>query len=319
MELTIMQVYLFGNFQVHTSNDAELTLRPTAARLFAFLLLHRHQVHLREVVAESFWQNSEINRARRSLNTTLWQLRNTLDHQDNPQKMIITATQEQITINQEANLWLDVAAFDKKARQGEAYFNAGQLAEAIQLLEEAIKLYQGDLLQNFYDPWVLQERERLRLTFLRCLSQLMRIHQQLQNFEASIDCAQQILRVEPWREDIHRTLMTLYIERGMRANAIRQYQICRQLLASELAVSPMRETEMLYHQLLNNPHMDSVATEITPNNSTNFNKPTAKSVTLQEATVQLQTAINTLQTAQKELNHAIAVVERLSQLEKEKI
>ena len=107
-----MQVYLFGDFRVSTDTHSDLELRPTAARLFAFLLLHRHCAHLREVVAESFWEDAEIDRARKNLNTALWQLRHALHESDNSQAKLIATTPEQIKINQEAQLWLDVAWFD---------------------------------------------------------------------------------------------------------------------------------------------------------------------------------------------------------------
>lgn len=291
-----MHIYLFGNFHIYNDTQTELDLRPTAARLFAFLLLNRHRVHLREVVAESFWQSSEIDRARRSLNTTLWQLRNTFRQYDDSQTEVISATSEQIQINQEANLWLDVAAFEMKAKQGMDCHDGGLTKTAVEELEEAVALYQGDLLPNFYDSWVLQERERLRLIYLRCLRRLMAIHQEQRNLDTSIDYAQQILLVEPWREDVHRNLMQLYAENGRRAETLAQYRTCRQALANELDVSPTYETEALYRRLIMNEqggHGDEL--------------------TLQEATAQLKTAVQTLQDAQVTLDQAVTLVERIMQ------
>ncbi|GAB4272408.1 MAG: hypothetical protein Kow0080_18830 [Candidatus Promineifilaceae bacterium] len=294
-----MQVNLFGNFQIHTNTNAELELRPTAARLFAFLLLHRHTTLLREVVAEIFWQHSELDRARKSLNTALWQLRQALSQADNRQTMVIEATPEQIRINQGAKLWLDVASFEDKAKEGLAAAKESLSSAQLGALEAAVALYQGDLLNNFYDPWVLQERERLRLIYLRCLVRLMGHHHRQQNLVTSIDYGRRILSVEPWREDIHRHLMTLYAENGRRAEAIAQYQLCRQVLERELAVSPLAETEALYRQLLTNPAAAA------------FNRPAA-GPTLPEATAQLQAAIQTMKEAQRSLDQAVALVERLS-------
>lgn len=108
-----MHVYLFGNFHVYPHADAELALRPTAARLFAFLLLHRQMVHMREVVAETFWEDSELDRARRNLNTTLWQLRKAFSQMSDQRPTLIDTTPEQIKLNREADLWLDVALFEE--------------------------------------------------------------------------------------------------------------------------------------------------------------------------------------------------------------
>lgn len=293
-----MQVILFGNLQIRTDTHDKVALRPTAARLFAFLLLHRHTTLLREVVAEMFWQGAELSRARRCLNTTLWQLRQAFGAGNGRQPAVIEATPEQIRISQEAELWLDVASFERKAKEGLAPTGTPLSPAQVGALETAVGLYHGDLLNEFYDSWVLQERERLRLLYLRCLSRLMAHHHEQQNLERSIGYGRCILHVEPWREDVHRHLMRLYAENGRRAEAVAQYQLCREALERELAVSPLAETEALYRQLLVNP-------------ATAVLKRPAATLTLPEATAQLQTAVQTMQEAQRSLDQAIALVERL--------
>jgi DNA-binding SARP family transcriptional activator len=120
------------------------------------------------------------------------------------------------------------------------------------------------------------------------------------------------LHVEPWREDVHRTLMGLYAENGRRAKAIAQYHACRQALESELAVTPMAETEALYQRLLTNSQGARPAIAA-PNQPVSQSGSDAEAVTLEAANAQLQVAIQTLREAQADLNQAVAVVERLSQ------
>ena len=301
-----MQINLFGDFQVRTNEYVELELRPTAARLFAFLLLNRHATLLREVVAEMFWQRSDLEKARKSLNTTLWQLRQSLSQADGRQPMVIEATPEQIGINQAAQLWLDVASFEEKAGEGLAAAEEPLSPGQVGALEEAAALYQGDLLPTFYDSWALQERERLRLIYLRCLSRLMAHHHRQRNLETSIGYGRRILDVEPWREDAHRHLMRLYAENGRRVEAIAQYQRCCEALARELDVAPLPETEAVYRGLLTHP-----PAIVAPSNRPAAQNGTAVQPTLAEATAQLQTAIQTMQAAQRSLEQAMALVERL--------
>ncbi|MCA9899800.1 MAG: winged helix-turn-helix domain-containing protein [Anaerolineales bacterium] len=307
-----MHVYLFGNFHVYPHADAELALRPTAARLFAFLLLHRQMVHMREVVAETFWEDSELDRARRNLNTTLWQLRKAFSQMSDQRPTLIDTTPEQIKLNREADLWLDVALFEEQAKKGLIQAENGSALAAINALEQAVALYQGDLLHGFSDSWVLQERERLRLIYLRCLRRLMTLHQKQHNLDASIEYARRILHIEPWHEDVHRILMGLYMENGRRAKAIAQYHACRKALESELAVTPMAETEVLYQRLLTPTHRERQAI-VAPNQPVLPNGNDAARLTLEVATAQLQAAIQTLREAQADLNRAVALVERLSQ------
>ena len=75
---------------------------------------------------------------------------------------------------------------------------------------------------------------------------------------------------------------------------------------------PMAETEALYQRLLTNSQGDRPAI-VTPNQTISQSSSDAEALNLKVATAQLQAAIQTLRDAQADLNHAVAVVERLSQ------
>ena len=47
-----------------------------------------------------------------------------------------------------------------------------------------------------------------------------------------------IVEIEPWREDAQRRVMELLAESGQRAAALKQYELCRQVLLEELGVEP---------------------------------------------------------------------------------
>ena len=49
---------------------------------------------------------------------------------------------------------------------------------------------------------------------------------------------QRLLVREPCREDAHRQVMHCYLHLGQRAQALRQYQLCTQILAYEFAAQP---------------------------------------------------------------------------------
>jgi TolB-like protein/Flp pilus assembly protein TadD len=70
-----------------------------------------------------------------------------------------------------------------------------------------------------------------------------------QSGDAAMDTAQRLLRLEPTSEEAHRALMRLYLSQGNRAQALRQYQLCRDLLWRELSVKPEPETERLFQEL----------------------------------------------------------------------
>jgi DNA-binding SARP family transcriptional activator len=118
-------------------------------------------------------------------------------------------------------------------------------------LQDTVNLYQGDLLEGCYEDWCLYERERLQGMFLNALTQLMVCYRTQGNYDQAIDCGQRILSYDPLMEEIHREMMSLYAVAGHRGAALRQYRLCREVLARELKIAPMEETDALYAQICN--------------------------------------------------------------------
>ena len=68
-------------------------------------------------------------------------------------------------------------------------------------------------------------------------------------YEPALRYLQQVLDLEPWREEAHRQAMLLLARTGQFSAALLQYERCHQILATELAVEPAHETELLYARI----------------------------------------------------------------------
>ncbi|MFZ0544458.1 MAG: BTAD domain-containing putative transcriptional regulator [Candidatus Promineifilaceae bacterium] len=252
--MSVLHIQLLGGVQLVGPNDAAISLQPTVQNFLAYLLLHRHRHYCREVLSGLFWGERDESQARRCLSTTLWRLRQELEPEGTPRGTFVTTTHSgEIGFNgQSEAYWLDVAEFDTKVKNGLDCSPAEMGAAEARQLEEAAELYTGDLLEGFYDDWVLSPRERLRAQYINCLGRLMRYHNQNYSYERGIYYGRKILDMDPLREEIHREMMRLYDQNGERAQAVQQYEHCREILAEELDILPMPETQALYHQLASN-------------------------------------------------------------------
>ena len=76
----MLQVELFGEMRVtHNNWLTEVTITRDIQSLLAYLLLQRHRVHSRDVLADIFWGEQSQEKARGSLNTALWKIKKALN------------------------------------------------------------------------------------------------------------------------------------------------------------------------------------------------------------------------------------------------
>ena len=248
----ILQVELFGSVRVtHNNWLTEETLTRELQSLLAYLLLQRYRVHSRDVLAGIFWGEQSQEKARGSLSTALWKLKKALEPDGIPSGTYLKINHPgEVGFNKDSPHWLDIEVFEEKINS--ILTQPFQTTEEIRLvdLEEGLGLYKGELLEGCYKDWALRERERLRALYLKSLIYLLQYHRFHRAYEKAIVYGQLILDLNPLREEIHREMMRLYLENGQRALAVRQYDICRSILAKELGISPMEDTQELYTQIL---------------------------------------------------------------------
>ncbi len=296
--MTLYRIQLFSVIRLDDHQHRPVSLQPTVQTLLAYLLLNRHRFHSREVLSGLFWGEMDESKARRCLSTALWRLRKVLEPEDASRgDLVVTTNSGEIGLNcQREKVWLDVAAFEEKARCGLGCPSSELGAAEIGQLEEAVDLYVGDLLEGFYADWVLVHREWLRGQYIRCLGRLMRFHGREGAYEKGIYYGRKILAIDPLREEIHRAMMRLYHQNGKWPQVLQQYESCRQILAEELQIEPMPETQALFRQLTASRSTRTVAH---PQHD-RFDHPG----NLQQALRELDQALFSLEEVREQVRHA---------------
>jgi DNA-binding SARP family transcriptional activator len=251
--MTLLVVRLFGQVSVERDGHALSDLSAKALELLCYLLLHRDRAHTREALAGVLWPEASDPLSKKYLRQTLWQLHSRLagraDHRRAKAEAPLTLDPGWVRVNHKAGWWLDVAVFEQA--YGLCRETPGQdLTEPqVRALEAAVVLYQGDLIETWYQDWCIYERDRLQLTYLAMLEKLMGHCEARASYAKGVGYGQRILRYDPARESTHRQLMRLYYRAGDRTTALRQYHRCAAAVAKQFNVEPTRETVALYDQL----------------------------------------------------------------------
>jgi DNA-binding SARP family transcriptional activator len=95
-----------------------------------------------------------------------------------------------------------------------------------------------DLLPDWCDDWLVEDREGVRQLRLHALELLTAELSQSGRHTEAIQAALSAVRIEPLRETAHAALIAAYLAEGNRSEALRQFNRCRDLLTRELGVEP---------------------------------------------------------------------------------
>ncbi len=123
---------------------------------------------------------------------------------------------------------------------------AGSEKEEVALLSRAIDIYKASFLQTIEMRWVADRRDSLRQMYAQALIGMGRIYQRHDETQRAIGFFTRALKETPEREDIHRQVMSLYMNMGMLDDAVMQYRKLEQVLSDTLKIAPGRETRELY-------------------------------------------------------------------------
>jgi len=242
-------IRLFGKFKIECLQTplAELE-NGKAQELLSYLLVHRNRPHARETLAALLWGDSTTERAKKYLRQALWHLQSALDAQGKSAQLL-AAEHDWVQLSVSDELWLDVAIFEQACARAQGVRGSALDEPLAGLLREACALYQGDLLEGWYQDWCLYERERLQNMYLALLAKLLARAAANQDYEAGQTYGAQLLRHDRAHERTHRQLMRLHYHAGDRTAALRQFERCRAALREELDVKPDRRTLALYEQI----------------------------------------------------------------------
>jgi DNA-binding SARP family transcriptional activator len=103
----------------------------------------------------------------------------------------------------------------------------------------------GDLLPDWYEDWVILERERFRQVRLHALEALCDRLVVAGLYDKAIEVGLTAIAGEPLRESAHRAVIRAHLAEGNFAEGLRQYTMLRRFLHEQLGLEPSVEAERL--------------------------------------------------------------------------
>lgn len=245
-----LHISLFGRLHCEVDGREITGLEARKVQeLFIHLLLQRARPTARESLATLLWGERSDVQARKYLRQALWQLQRALDAACHPTTPILRTDADWIEIDPAVVIGLDIEQFERAYETTRRIDGNGLTDVQAELLCQAVQLYQGDLLEGWYQDWCIAARERYQQMYLAVLDKLIAWAEQRGDNVVGIYYSELSLRCDPARERTHRRLMRLHCMAGNRTAALRQYETCVEMLHRELGVEPAKSTQLLYDQI----------------------------------------------------------------------
>ena len=240
-----LSLTLFGDVKLTSGQAVEISLPHKTKILLAYLASNVDKRFTRDILASLIWADRSEGQARQSFRQCLFALAKSI-HEGTAS--LVDTSHRHVSLNPgivEVDTW---------------YFERLLVEDTPDSMQQAVALYAGDFAAslNFEDEtlnsWCAAERTRLREICIETLAKLSSHYADTARLDEAIIASRRLVTLDPLREDGHRTLIRLFSRAGRRAEAIKQYRHCVDILRTELSVKPEAATINLYRDIegLNN-------------------------------------------------------------------
>ncbi|WP_135548117.1 response regulator [Paenibacillus cymbidii] len=227
-----LAVRCFGKFQLIGPDGEPLKWRTARTKeLCAFLAHYAGQAVERDVILETIWPDTPLEKALAQLYTIVSYLR----------KMFADEGARQVITKGDSGYKMDLSGLGSDVREFEALISAG--GEENQ--RKAAALYEDHYMQEEQYPWAVGRQEQLKREAMAVFGRLSAgCRARGERKEAAVH-AERMLQLAPYSDEACRRLMELYAEAGRRSDALIVFRRFEAALRGELRVEPEDATLQL--------------------------------------------------------------------------
>ncbi|MFL5824306.1 MAG: BTAD domain-containing putative transcriptional regulator [Solirubrobacteraceae bacterium] len=214
-------------------------LQQRPGQILKYLICERDRVVQAEEIAEALWPSSG-RQGLSSVRHFIHGLRDKLEPGRSRRggTPFIVTVRGGYAINRR-HVRIDADLFTEAVRDGLGALEKGQADTAGHVLELAMSLYRGDLLEDEpYAEWAMPERDRLRMMANDSLRALARIALGRGDQADAVKHLDRLAELEPYDADVHRELLRVLLTAGRRSQAMRRYSTFKARLRKEFNTEP---------------------------------------------------------------------------------
>ena len=256
-----LKVYTLGRFKIEVGNR-ELREKDWKSaktlKLFKLLLINYNKEINVEQILEKIWPSTSFSKGVKRVYDTIYQLRQVLDNVE--EESYISKSAYGYSLNENKSYSFDWNIFSDIYEKYKQNIDLQDLAkdelyQAIDELEYAMNLYQGDFMENdLYEQWIELPRIQYREKMLDIIMLLAKSFYRLHNNDKALEYLELGIKEESYREDFYLLAMKILRQENRCWKVASLYKKCKQAMKEELGISPSERLEAEYNKLNQNQH-----------------------------------------------------------------
>lgn len=250
-----LSVTMLGSFQLQFGEKPiplENWKSKKALLLLKYLAARYDEKIPSDVLIDLLWPETDFEMARVNLHSAVYQVRKTLKIQapDAGTRNLVRFSNNLYWLETSDNIFVDLHDFSQKCRDSER-LEKEDPEKALAICLSALQLYRGGFLcEDLYEDWTCEIRERSHSQYVELALRASGLLISCQHdFKKAACVCRTALQHEPYREELHQTLIRSLMAMERFPEAVSQYKICAKLLEEEFGLEPSQETKILLQEI----------------------------------------------------------------------
>lgn len=227
--------------------DAWTTRR--ARDIFCYIATSKHRRIAKGVLIDTFWADDDPATVEKNFHPTISHIRKALNSRQAFKQNFIVFRDGAYQLNPELSYLIDAEEFDRFVADAEAAKREKDNERLRTSLEGAHALYRGEFMPGVYENWTDERRNYYSEQFARVTGALAKLSLSERRFTDALKYAGEALKLDPYREDMHRLSLKIYAAQGKIPTAKKHFDEMRELLKADLGIEPSAETRRIASEL----------------------------------------------------------------------
>src|SRR5687767_9888529 len=228
--------------------DAWTTRR--ARDIFCYIATSKHRRVPKDVLIEAFWHDEDIDTIEKNFHPTISHIRKALNSRQPFKQNFIVFRDGAYQLNPELSYSIDSEEFEHFVAEAEKAKREKDAERFRSSLESAYGLCRGEFMAGVYESWAEERRAFYLEQAGRVLAALAKLAVSETRWSDALKFSGQVLRDDPYREDMHRLTMKVLAAQGKSAAVTKHFESLKKVLKDDLGIEPSAETRKLFGDLV---------------------------------------------------------------------